>query len=220
MASNIILIIDTALEIGRVVLVRDNAIIYSETNPNPLSYSSWIHPAIKKALHETKIKIQQISAISVTEGPGSYTGIRIGLSTTKGLCYATNIPLIVLNTLELIAMANKNIEATLYVPMIDARRNDVFTAILNTKMDFVKEPFALSLQDESFLDNLNSAKIVFCGTGATKFKNYCLHPNAIFRLQNYNEFTLMNLSINKLAFQKFTNAKYVLPNYAKAFFSV
>src|SRR5262249_34686360 len=148
-------------------------------------HAAFLQPAIQTIIQNSEFRIQNLDAISVVAGPGSYTGLRVGLASAKGLCYALNIPLITLNTLEVMAQAAINQstdqlinQSNLFCPMIDARRNEVFTAIYNEKLQTLIQPAALTLAENSFETFLQKQKVVFFGSGSIKWKEICKNPNA------------------------------------------
>src|SRR5687768_2649863 len=120
----LILNIDTATETAMVSLAENDSILSFAVNNNQKDHASFLHPAIQDIINKTNKTIGEVDAVAVTSGPGSYTGIRVGMAAAKGLCYALQKPLITLNTLEVIALSSieKIKEDALYCPMIDARR--------------------------------------------------------------------------------------------------
>src|SRR5574343_439289 len=118
----IILNIDCAQETAAVGIARDGECLAMRSNAQQTDHASWIHLAIKELFAETGISLTQTNAVAVTSGPGSYTGLRVGMATAKGFCYALQKPLICVPTLEMMAYAARHTTATLICPMIDARR--------------------------------------------------------------------------------------------------
>src|ERR1051325_9884884 len=141
----LILNIDTAIETASICLSEDKNVLKFAINENQKDHAAWLSVAIKTLMKEAGIQLNQLNTIAVTIGPGSYTGLRVGLSAAKGLCYALNIPLITIGTLEMMAMAAKEEPVDLLCPMIDARRLEVFTAVYNKKMEEVRSPHSLIL---------------------------------------------------------------------------
>jgi tRNA threonylcarbamoyladenosine biosynthesis protein TsaB len=136
-----ILLIDTSQETGTAALSQDGHILLSEENRIAKEHASWLHPAIGRLLSSANKTVRDLEAVSVVAGPGSYTGLRVGLAAAKGLCYALKIPLITQNTLEVMAESMRSAaleksaetgERVLICPMIDARRDEVFTAIYDS----------------------------------------------------------------------------------------
>jgi len=150
-----------------------------EINTGEYSHAEMLHPLINEALLESKLTIKDIEAIAVGKGPGSYTGLRIGVSAAKGLCFANEIPLISINSLEILAQS-VTIDSGLITPMIDARRMEVYAAIYDKNHNSVRETKAEIIDSHSFLDELQNQKVYFLGDGAKKCKEIILHKNAVF----------------------------------------
>jgi tRNA threonylcarbamoyladenosine biosynthesis protein TsaB len=160
-------------------------------------------------------------AVAVSAGPGSYTGLRIGVSSAKGVCYGLNIPLISVDTMAIIAAeAKKNFNGTaLLCPMIDARRMEVYTALFDENLQKISPTEAKIIDEHSFEKELKTSKIVFCGNGAEKYEEIIKNDNAIFMK---NIFPLSKNMISE-AKQKFNNkifedTAYFEPFYLKEFF--
>jgi len=222
---SLILNIDTATEIAHVSIAKDGIVLQDAFNNDQKNHAGFLQPAIKKILQDAKILITEIDAIAVTEGPGSYTGIRIGMASAKGLCYALNKPLITINTLE--AMANSAIlelkqqplsVRTLLCPMIDARRMEVFTAVYDILLTNILQPSAVILDISSFKSLLNEHFVNFFGSGSKKWKEECNHKNAFFTEINITAPALSSLSVNKFNQNLFTNVAYSEPLYIKEFY--
>ena len=184
---------------------------------------------IDQLLKELNYKIDDFDAVAVSKGPGSYTGLRIGVSTAKGLCYAKDIPLIAINTLQ--AMANGMIlkanskeisfddfKNSVLVPMIDARRMEVYSAFFNSKGEFTRDVKAEIIDENSYQDILANRKMIFFGDGSEKIKEIIKHENAIFVGNVYPSSNSM-ASLSELAFQnnEFENVAYFEPFYLKDF---
>src|SRR5690349_4893942 len=181
----LILCIDTALEEASVCIAQDNHVLAVKKNNRQMDHAAWIQTAIREMLVETGREMNDLSAVAVAAGPGSYTGLRVGMATAKGICYALKIPLIAVNTLEAMAYAAREFygasaENSFYCPMIDARRMEVFTAMYDQHLDTVIEPVALVLDEETFKEQLNKTRVIFFGSGVAKWKHLCNHSNAIF----------------------------------------
>ncbi len=219
----LILNIDTALQ-QAIVSITNNGIILAEMiNDLQKNHASFLHVAINDLLKNNNINPQQLSAIATTIGPGSYTGIRVGLATAKGLCYALQKPLITINNLELMAknaIINFNFDKkTLFCPMIDARRLEVFYGMYDYDCKELIQPQALVLNANSFEDILQKTFVCFFGDGMKKFKNICKSTNAIFIEIGSLSNALNELSFEKFIDQNFTDNSKILPMYAKEFFS-
>lgn len=222
---SIILNIDTASSTAAVSISRDGLGIGIIQNDEQNEHASFLQPAINKLLTENQILLKNIDAVAVVNGPGSYTGLRVGLASAKGICYALNKPLITIGSLPLMAMAaiksygNDNEEVPLLCPMIDARRMEVFTAIYNSTLTEIFPAQALILNNESFVATLLQNKILFFGNGALKFKTLTTHPNALFS-GIYNNYQALCEAANlKFIQRKFTDLAYSEPQYLKEFYS-
>jgi tRNA threonylcarbamoyladenosine biosynthesis protein TsaB len=213
------LLLDTVLEIGIVAIADENGIIDVMYNYEQQQHAAWLHLAIKNIFEKNNLNLKSIDAVSVTNGPGSYTGMRIGLSAAKGLCFALQKPLITISNLQLIALSNTNNSADLYVPMIDARRNEVFTCIYDKYFTIIKDNHALLLNNQCFNIELSSKKVIFCGNGAHKFELSVENENAHFSYANYDVSQFYTLTINAFTIKKFSDMRFVEPNYSKNFYT-
>ncbi|MBI2730714.1 MAG: tRNA (adenosine(37)-N6)-threonylcarbamoyltransferase complex dimerization subunit type 1 TsaB [Sphingobacteriales bacterium] len=224
----LILNIDTSAETASVSLSNNGSLIKIFSNNQPKDHASFIQQAIKSLLLEASIDINDLSAIAVTEGPGSYTGLRIGMASAKGLCYALNIPLITLSTLKVMTNAaiiqlqktGETIEpGDLFCPMIDARREEVFTAVIDKQLEYIIKPTPLILTAEVFIGQLSTCKIFFYGSGSFKFKKLCNHPNAQFIHVSFNAMDMIFLAHQCFSLKTFADFAYTEPYYGKDFHS-
>jgi tRNA threonylcarbamoyladenosine biosynthesis protein TsaB len=222
----LILNIDTSSENASICLAQDGVSIAMLENAEQRDHAAWIHPAIEKILKQVERSIQDIKAVAVTAGPGSYTGLRVGMATAKGLCYALNIPLITENTLKVMALAakkhtgktsNKNL---LFCPMLDARRMEVFTGIFNNNLEEVLKSCAMELDPQIFSDYLNKFEICFFGSGSKKFESLVSDSNAMFMQIHYSAAHLAELSHFKFVNNEFSDTAYSEPLYLKEFYTV
>ncbi len=219
-----ILNIDTAVKNASVSISLQGKIVSLAINNSPHDHAAFIHTAIEKVLQEAAITINEIQAVSVVYGPGSYTGLRIGMASAKGLCFALQVPLICIGTLELMTTAmshqlpKMNYEYLLY-PMIDARRMEVFTAGYNEKLEEIMPVQALILDKNCFTALPKNIIPVFFGDGADKWKTISTISNAIFpglpALQN--DFAAM--SFIHFTSGNFAELAYSEPLYVKAFYT-
>ncbi len=215
--------IDTSLETASVSISKDGVILSFLINEIQREHASFVHIAIKELLAKEKLTVKNLSAIAVTIGPGSYTGLRVGLAAAKGLCYALNIPLITVSTLQMMAkdaMRNEeNATALLFCSLIDARRMEVFTAIYDRNMVEILPPNAQILTPQSFAEILKEKKIMFFGSGMIKWKAISTESNALF-CESRNVYNALNIiSFNKFLNLDFSNLIEVLPQYTKAFYN-
>jgi universal bacterial protein YeaZ len=211
----IILNIDTSVDQGSFCICRGKDVIAFDKNEERNSLAGWLHDAIHNALKKSDLQAQQLSAIAVSNGPGSYTGLRVGLATAKGLCYALNVPLICINTLEIMAYAVAGAAKELICPMIDARRMEVFTALFKKNMDIYREPFATILTAESFADTLSAHHILFTGNGARKLEPIIENNHASFIYKNIDAYDMIPLSTRLYNEKKFADVAYEQPYYVK-----
>ena len=214
-----ILHINTALDHASVSLASQDEVLAEVLNNSQKEHASFLHVAISEMMHRQGISLQSLAAVAVIYGPGSYTGLRVGMSGAKGICFALSIPLIVVNTLEWMVAACKNEDADLFCPMIDARRMEVFTALYNRDRIEVSPPTALVFDPDSFSESLKSKKILFLGNGAEKFSTLVNHPNAHFKniIPGTKEFA--EISWKRYQASLFADLTYSEPCYVKDFYT-
>lgn len=222
-----ILIIETSTEICSAALIQDNQLIDLIESNEGQNHARLVTVFAEKLLERNKISANELDAVAVSKGPGSYTGLRIGVSTAKGICFASNIPLIAVGTLE--AMANHisqnratysipEHEEVLFCPMIDARRMEVYSMLLD-KDGSILNPITAEIIDEHFLaDELAGKKIVFFGNGSEKCKKVIGSPNAIFIPEIHASSQYMcNLVWQAYNKKQFEDVAYFEPFYLKDF---
>ena len=215
----LILNIDTAVEVASISLAKGGQALSIAKNESQKDHASWLHVAIKEMFEKNNLEMGSIDAIAVTGGPGSYTGLRIGMATAKGICYALNKPLIALNTLMVMANAAKDESMDLLCPMIDARRMEVFAAIYTKELQIVKEPAAITLNENSFDEFLLNNSICFFGNGSNKFRLIKKHEKAIFRDIKADASSMISLSEKKFVEKEFADLAYAEPLYLKEFYT-
>lgn len=218
---SLILNIDTATEIATISIAENGVVIGSVENRDQKDHASFLQPAIKRLLLENKLSLKGLNSIAVTAGPGSYTGLRVGIASAKGLCYALKIPLIAVNTLEVMAFAlikKENDPLSLYCSMIDARRMEVFTAVYNFDLQPVVYPQATILHELIFIDLLKKYRIYFCGSGSKKLKEVLNYSNTLY----VNDINITN-AFALLSYQKFYTNEFssliANPIYIKEFYT-
>jgi tRNA threonylcarbamoyladenosine biosynthesis protein TsaB len=216
---SIILNIDTAVQSASVCLAENGNVIGLKINPTQKDHAAWLQIAIKELLEEKKRTFQEVSAIAVSAGPGSYTGLRVGMASAKGLCYALQVPLITINTLQMMAAAGRDLSSSLLCPMIDARRMEVFTAVFDTNLVEILPTSNLILEENSFKDLLEQHTITFFGNGSTKFKGITKSPNARFEEVNATAEHMVFLSFDRYTRSQFADLAYSEPFYGKDFYS-
>jgi tRNA threonylcarbamoyladenosine biosynthesis protein TsaB len=225
----IILNIDTATDQASVSLSGNESVIGTLENNSQKDHAAWIQMAINTLLQKHGYTMQQLEAIAVTAGPGSYTGLRVGMATAKGLCFALQIPLITINTLQV--MANAAIDQWFskademqpplcFCPMIDARRMEVFTAVYNEALQEVVAPKAMILDELSFKEELNNRSLICFGNGSLKWKTVSRYPNVLFIDEKLDiAKSLAKLASSLYLSQNFANLAYAEPVYLKEFYS-
>lgn len=223
---NIILCIDTAVEESSVCLTSGNNIINFKQSCSSRDSAAWLHPAINEMMNESNILFADLAAVAVSAGPGSYTGLRVGMATAKGFCYSLKIPFITISTLKMMAASTIAAAAIhtlsadyLVCPMIDARRMEVFTAVYDMNMTEILLPQNLILENDSFKALLEKNSIIFSGNGSNKFKQVIQHPNALFINNKFNAEHLVPLAIEAYERKNFTDLAYSEPYYGKEFYS-
>ena len=215
----IILNIDTAVDVASICLAKDGKVLSVAKNESQKDHASWLHIAIKEIFAKNNLELGSADAVAVTGGPGSYTGLRIGMATAKGICYALNKPLISLNTLLVMANAAKEENADLLCPMIDARRMEVFTAIYTKELEIVKEPAAITVNENSFDEYLLNNSIFFFGNGSNKFRTINKHEKAVFNDLKSDASSMIYLSEKSFVEKGFADLAYAEPLYLKEFYT-
>ena len=220
----IILAVETATTNCSVALMSNEAVLVEKSINEGYSHAEKLTLLIQEVLQQGGIKLQQVDAIAISKGPGSYTGLRIGTSTAKGICYGLNIPLIAVDTLLAMAYDYKQDTNTQpvdwIVPMLDARRMEVYHAICNSDLSSIKSPQPLILDENSFVEELKSGKfIAFIGDGAIKLQPLLNEfPNAYFRPQQIPQAgAIGKLAVQKFNLSQFENTAYFEPQYLKEF---
>lgn len=215
-----ILNIETATHICSVSLSNKEETLDIEESFEDKTHAELLTVFIERILERNKLTTSHLSAIAVSEGPGSYTGLRIGLSVAKGLCYGLKIPLIFIPTLQAMANgANKSIDDDyMLCPMIDARRMEVYTALYNSKLEKEVDIHAKVIDSDSFKDELAKHKIVFFGTGSDKCKGSIASSNSIFIDNSFVSAQYMSdLSYKRFLDKNFEDIAYCEPFYLKEF---
>jgi tRNA threonylcarbamoyladenosine biosynthesis protein TsaB len=218
----ILLNIDTATEIAIISLSEKDSVIEYVTNTDQKDHASFLQPAIKILFQKADLTINNINAVAVAAGPGSYTGLRVGMASAKGLCYALSIPMITINTLEVMALSSiKKIkeQSALYCPMIDARRMEVFIAVYDDQLAEIIKPCSMILNEESFNDMLQKSKIYFSGSGILKLEDILKNQNAIFNNHQTTPDAMAALSYKTYIKKSFADVAYASPEYLKEFYT-
>lgn len=223
MANSKILCIDTTSEFCSVSLFINQNLIENNNSKIERSHSKLLIKLIDDTLNNNKLKIADIDIFSISKGPGSYTGLRIGLSSIKGFCYALDKPLVSINTLKILAIsALENIDDKDFIlcPMIDARRMEVYTKSFDHNLNELSNDQAIILEKDTF-DNYKDKKVYFFGDGSDKFKKIVSRKNFIF-LDNINPDSkfMGQLSYDKFINRNFEDLSSFEPNYIKDFYLI
>jgi tRNA threonylcarbamoyladenosine biosynthesis protein TsaB len=219
---SLILNIDTASEKAHVSFTNDGLVLHSLYSDSQKEHASFLQTAILQLSKISGIKLSELDAIAVTGGPGSYTGLRVGMASAKGLCYALNKPFIIMSTLEILTVSALQLfpatdKSVLLCPMIDARRMEVFTAIYKNDLTPFLPPCAMILDETSFENDLSGNKLLFFGSGSKKWRSICKQDNAVFENVILMPEAMSQYS-NKLYCQKqFSDLPYSEPLYLKDF---
>ena len=223
----LILNIETSTEVCSVVLARDGVVIQSRENLTGQNHARLVTVLISELLSASDITIDQIDAVAVSGGPGSYTGLRIGVSVAKGICYASNLALIAVTSLEAMAhyvihnLKNYQLPETenfLFCPMIDARRMEVYTALYDKNGTQIRKIQADIVDHQSYLSYLENNTILFFGNGSSKCRDAVTHPNAVFISGIITSAkNMIPLAERDFRTQKFVDVAYYEPFYLKDF---
>ncbi|MBC3756909.1 tRNA (adenosine(37)-N6)-threonylcarbamoyltransferase complex dimerization subunit type 1 TsaB [Hyunsoonleella sp. SJ7] len=214
----LLLNLETATTNCSVAVSQDGkTIALKQDRRNGYSHAEKLHVFIDEALKIAKVDKTELDAIAISKGPGSYTGLRIGVSTAKGLSFALDKPLISVPTLEVLA---RQIEADfgVIVPMLDARRMEVYSAIFDSNYNPLRETQAQILDENAFSEYLERGEVCFIGNGVEKTKTLINHPNVVFiedKLPSANEMGM--LAEQKYNQTDFEDVAYFEPYYLKDF---
>ncbi len=214
-----ILSIETSTEVCSVALHNNGRIIAVSESEEAFSHAERLAPLIDDILADNSIKRSELTAVAVSAGPGSYTGLRIGTSTAKGLCYVLDIPLITIGTLEsMLESIKQDNKDQLLCPMLDARRMEVYCLLADGNGQIIETTHAKIIDETSFSDHLGSKQIIFFGNGADKCKSVITSENATF----IDGIKPSAINIGKLAANKYQKKDFAdlvnfEPDYLKAF---
>ncbi len=217
----LLLNIDTAAKKAGVCLSLDGKMLAMLENVEQKEHASWLHVAVQELMTTTGSRLHDLQAVAVTAGPGSYTGLRVGMAAAKGFCYALGIPLITEDTLRVMAFAaSKQLpQEGLLCPMIDARRMEVFTALYSHDMKQLLPASAMVIDENSFSDWLSEHKVSFFGEGSDKCKPLITASSARFVAVEYDVGFLGILSFLRYLQGEFTGLAYSEPAYTKEFYT-
>lgn len=216
---SVILCIETATTNCSVALGKEGELLaLKEDYNNNYSHAERLHLYIDEILKENGLTPGDLAAVAVSKGPGSYTGLRIGVSAAKGLCFSLDLPLISVPTLTSLALQVDKEAGDFIIPLLDARRMEVYTAGFTAGMEPVFETRAEVLDENSFREYLEKGEVTFIGNGVEKFKKICTHKNAGFverKLPSAAE--MVTIASEKFAGNAFEDVAYFEPYYLKDF---
>lgn len=198
---------------------KGKTIALKEDRSAKYSHAEKLHVFVETVVEAARKKLTDLNAVAVSKGPGSYTGLRIGVSAAKGLCFALNIPLLSTSTLKLLALQAR-VEKEPYdfvIPLMDARRMEVYTAVYDRELRLVESISAKILDENSYASFLEQGKVLFTGNGVEKFQEICISKNAFFKesLPSAKEMeTLVKIKFQQMAFE---DTAYFEPYYLKDF---
>ncbi|MFK8297236.1 tRNA (adenosine(37)-N6)-threonylcarbamoyltransferase complex dimerization subunit type 1 TsaB [Capnocytophaga cynodegmi] len=210
-----ILCIETSGLNCSVAISKDSTLLAERTeNKGKFTHAESLHVFINEVVGLAGISLREIDAIAVSGGPGSYTGLRIGVSTAKGLCFALNKPLITISTLQI--LASQITDNEIIIPMIDARRMEVYSAVFDRNFNEIEKTEAKILDKNSYAEWLSKGKVIFLGDGVDKFSEICDNPNAVFVKNAYPQARDMIIhALEKFKNKAFEDIAYFEPNYLK-----
>jgi len=223
-----ILMIETSTEVCSVAFSENGELTFKKESQEGLNHSELLTVFIDELFRENNIPFASIHAVAVSKGPGSYTGLRIGVSVAKGFCYALDIPLISINSLDVLGkyaalhaadfIKIDSEKDLLFCPMIDARRMEVYTALYNDSGDRIKAVSAEIIDDDFLREELEKSMILFFGNGARKCEDVIKHKNAVFKgpLKTSAQF-MQKIALDKYNNEEFENVAYFEPFYLKDF---
>lgn len=223
---SLILNIDTAIDTAYISIAKNGIILEQMFNKDQKDHGAFLQPAIQSLAKKAGIHLNELDAIAVVSGPGSYTGLRVGMASAKGLCYALKKPLITLTSLKLLAYQvieesgnNAEDSNSLFCPMIDARRMEIYTIIYNKVLNIELSPCSMVINENSFDNFLIKNKVYFFGNGAAKCENIITNKNAYFIKNNYNPLYMSILANEEFINNQFSDLAYTEPFYIKEFYN-
>lgn len=215
----LILNLETATKTCSVALAEGLEILaVKEMTSEQFSHAEKLNLFIEEVLRDAGKEMKDLEAVAVSAGPGSYTGLRIGTSAAKGMCYALEIPLIAVNSLKALARMVEDERTDLICPMFDARRSEVYAAIYDKELNELEATNAKVLDGESYSEELGSKRMLFVGPGAVKTKDIITNENALFNLDlEVSAKGMVPLSFHKFEQEDFVDVAYFEPAYLKDF---
>ena len=224
MMNPTILYIETATDVCSVALSRGAEVIGLKEEVGGNNHAKHLLPFVDEVLKQAEVSMKEINGVAVSIGPGSYTGLRIGVSTAKGIAYTAGIPVMAISTLESIAQGAKTLwsgtstETVQIIPMIDARRMEVFTTRYDFNMQSLEEVSSKIIDETTFAELLSKGKVLFCGNGMPKCKEILsAFPNAKFMDAPISAKNMLPAALRKWQKQEFEDVAYFEPFYLKEY---
>ncbi|ADV49392.1 universal protein YeaZ [Cellulophaga algicola DSM 14237] len=215
----ILLNLETATTNCSVSIAENGALLaIKEFDSAAYSHAEQLHIFIEEVLQIASLNLKDLDAIAVSKGPGSYTGLRIGVSAAKGLCFALDLPLISIPTLESMAYQAHVNDVSFVIPVLDARRMEVYSSVFNHDLEEIRETKAEVIDENSFRDYAEKGKVLILGSGAQKCKETLTHANFSFEttvVPSAKEMAM--LSNKKFKENNLENVAYFEPYYLKDF---
>ncbi len=212
---SLILSLETTTKVCSVALYDSDTLLTETSLSIEKAHSQFLASLVDSTFKYSHQNKSALSAVAISSGPGSYTGLRIGTSFAKGICFSMNIPLISINTLDgMIQLVKRENEKILYCPMLDARRMEVYCKVENDDGIQVEDTHARIIEENSFLDLLDKNVILFFGDGSAKCKSILNHKNARFQ----DKFQISAKGIGELAYSKFENEEFEDVAYFEPFY--
>ncbi|GAB3534183.1 tRNA (adenosine(37)-N6)-threonylcarbamoyltransferase complex dimerization subunit type 1 TsaB [Pontibacter brevis] len=218
---SLLLALETSTTVCSIALFKEQQLLGASELQIEKSHSSHITVMVSQLVENCGAALEELSAVAVSGGPGSYTGLRIGSSTAKGLCYSLDIPLLEVSTLYGLAAqviaTTPNPERYLFCPMLDARRMEVYTCLLNSKLQEVSPIEPVVLDEQTFRDKLKNQPIIFFGSGAQKFKDLVTDSEHALFIDGVlpSAKTIGQLALQKYEEKSFEDVAYYEPFYLK-----
>lgn len=219
----IILHIEASTDVCSVALSESSEVFFNKESFEERSHATVLAPFVEEALNEVQKRGESLSAVALSCGPGSYTGLRIASSTAKGVCYGKNIPLIAIPTTAIMSVPvlfrDDIPDEALLCPMIDARRNEVYATVYNRALFPVMDTSAVVVNEDSFIELLDKQQVCFFGNGAEKCKKLITHPNACFLDAHRSPLAKWMMPLAERAWldERFEDIAYFEPFYLKNF---
>ena len=215
----LILNLETATTNCSVSIAKDGKTLAIKEHDTPnYSHSEQLHVFIQEVVKETSISLVDIDAIAVSKGPGSYTGLRIGVSAAKGLCFSLDVPLISIETLKSMASQEKSTGYDFIIPLLDARRMEVYSKVFDNQLNEIRETKAEIVDENAFKNYLDKGKVLLLGSGAEKCKEVLESQNLNYAVNAVPSAKQMSqLSFEKFQNKDFEDVAYFEPYYLKDF---